>query len=58
VQGFLLAGFNKEESQKTIEWMQEMEPSFQVSHVVDDMMTDTLGQAIYNSESQVRLDPF
>ncbi len=33
--------------------MQEMEPGFNVSHVVDDMMGDTLGCALYNPDSQV-----
>jgi hypothetical protein len=54
MQGLLLAGFSREHSESVQEWMQEMEPSIRVSHVVDDMMTATLGSALYNPDSQVR----
>ena len=33
--------------------MQEMEPDFKVSHVVDDMVNEPLGEALYNPDSQV-----
>jgi hypothetical protein len=53
IQGLLLAGFSEEHSKKAIDWMREMEPDFKVSHVVDDMVTEPLGDALYNPDSQV-----
>lgn len=53
MQGIVLAGFNEEDSKKTTGWMQEMEADFKVSHVVDDMMAEPLGEALYNPDSQV-----
>lgn len=55
MQGVLLAGFNQEDSRKAVEWMQEMEPGFKVSHVVDGLVADTLGDALYHPDSQVLL---
>ncbi len=43
------------DSEKVTAWMQEMEPGFNVSHVVDDMIDDTLGSPLYNPDSQVSL---
>lgn len=56
MQGILLAGFNEEDSKKTIEWMQEMEEDFNVSHIVDNMVNEPLGEALYNPDSQVLLN--